>query len=70
MDVAYSDLEPEKNITLQGYALGWNFWEQQTSAARNLVGLQRWATSLDFAVVEPFVYQSFFQMSRFYNHNA
>ena len=65
-----SDLEPEENITLQGYALGWDFYEAQTCAARNLVGLQRWATSLDFGVVEPFVHQSFFKMSQFSNDNA
>ena len=65
-----SDFESKKNITLQGYALGWNFWEQQTCAAKNLVGLQRWATSLDFVVVEPFVYQSFFKMSQFDYNSA
>ena len=66
----HSDLEPENSITLQGYALGWNFWEQQTCAAKNLVGLQRWATSLDFAVVEPFVYQSFLKISQFDYNSA
>ena len=65
-----SELGPEENITLQGYALGWDFYEEQTCAARNLVGLQRWATSLDFGVVEPFVHQSFFKMSQFSNDNA
>ena len=65
-----SELGPEENISLQGYALGWDFYEEQTCAARNLVGLQRWATSLDFGVVEPFVRQSYFKMSQFSNDNA
>ena len=65
-----SELEPEEKISLQGYALGWDFYEQQTCAARNLIGLQRWATSLDFAVVEPFVHQSAFKMSQFNYHDA
>ena len=65
-----SDLGPEENITLQGYALGWDFYEEQTCAARNLVGLQRWATSLDFGVVEPFVFQSYFRMGHFRDNNS
>ena len=60
----------EEKITIQGYAVGWNFYEAQTCAARNLVGLQRWATSLDFGVVEPFVAQSYFRTSQFNNEKA
>ena len=60
-----SDLSPEEGITLQGYAMGWDFYEAQTCATRNLVGLQRWATSLDFGVVEPFVIESYFRTYRF-----
>ena len=60
----------EENITIQGYAVGWDFYEAQTCAARNLVGLQRWATSLDFGVVEPFVAQSYFRTSHFNNEKA
>ena len=66
-----SNLVSEENITLQGgYALGWDYYEAQTCAARNLVGLQRWATSLDFGVVEPFVIESFFRSYRFTDDEA
>ena len=65
-----SDLVSEENITLQGYALGWDYYEAQTCAARNLVGLQRWATSLDFGVVEPFVIESYFRTYRFTDDKA
>ena len=60
----------EENITLQGYALGWDYYEAQTCAARNLLGLQHWATSLDFGVVEPFVFGSNFITSQFSNDKA
>ena len=60
----------EENITLQGYALGWDFYEAQTCAARNLLGLQHWATSLDYGVVEPFVFESYFRASQFSNDEA
>ena len=65
-----NDLVPEENITLQGYALGWDYYEAQTCATRNLVGLQRLATSLDFGVVEPFVIESFFRSYRFTDDKA
>ena len=65
-----SDLLPEENITLQGYAMGWDYYEAQTCATRNLVGLQRWATSLDFGVVEPFVIESYFRTYRFTDDKA
>ena len=60
----------EGTTTLQGYALGWDFYEAQTCAARNLLGLQHWATSLDFGVVEPFVRGSFFRGGQFNNDKA
>ena len=60
----------EENITIQGYAVGWDFYEAQTCAARNLVGLQHWATSLDFGVVEPFVVQSYFKNHYFGAENT
>ena len=53
----------EKNLRIQGYALGWDYYEGQTCAARNLVGLQRWATSLNYGIVEPFVQESHFRTS-------
>ena len=53
------------HIRYTGYALGWHYYEGQTCAARNLVGLQRWATSLNFGVVEPFVQDSHFTASIF-----
>ena len=65
-----SDLAPEEGITIQGYVMGWDFYEAQTCATRNLVGLQRWATSLDFGVVEPFVIESYFRSYRFKDDKA
>ena len=51
--------------------MGWDFYEAQTCASRNLLGLQNWATSLHFGVVEPgFVHESYFRMSQFSNVNA
>ena len=58
----------EKNPRIQGYALGWDYYEGQTSGARNLAGLQRWATSLNFGVVEPFVQESYFRTSAVFNN--
>ena len=61
----------EKNLRIQGYALGWDYYEGQTCAARNLVGLQRWATSLNYGIVEPFVQESYFRTSAvFINEKA
>ena len=65
----YSD-RVEEELTYQGYVVGWDYYEAQTSAAKNLAGLQHWATSLDYGVVEPFVYQSFFKTSQFVNKKA
>ena len=65
-----SDDIVEENITLQGYAVGWDYYEAQTCAARNLLGLQHWATSLNFGVVEPFVFQSYFKTSQFSKDKA
>ena len=53
----------QENLRIQGYALGWDYYEGQTCAARNLVGLQRWATSLNYGIVEPFVQESHFRTS-------
>jgi len=39
----------------QGYVLPYKLYEQQTSATRNLWGLQYWANSVSMKVVEPFV---------------
>ena len=44
----------------KGYVLAWDFYEGQSSAARNLLGLLHWATTIDFPVVEPCVHNSFF----------
>lgn len=54
--------------TYRGYVVGWNYYEAQTSAARNMLGLQYWAASVDFAVVEPFVYNSFFTNKPYFDH--
>ena len=66
----FNDRAVEENVTIQGYAVGWDYYEAQTCAARNLVGLQHWATSLDFGVVEPFVSQSYFRSRYFGNEKA
>ena len=66
----FNDRVADENITIQGYAVGWDYYEAQTCAARNLVGLQHWATSLDFGVVEPFVSQSYFRSCYFGNDKA
>ena len=39
----------------KGYIIPYRVHEQQTSAARNLWGLQLWAKSVDMNVVEPFI---------------
>ena len=39
----------------KGYIIPYRIYEQQTSAARNLWGLQLWAKSVDMKVVEPFI---------------
>ena len=67
--VAFSNRVEDKEIR-HGYALGWDYYEEQTCAARNLVGLQRWATSLNISVVEPFVWRSFFKTARFNDENS
>ena len=51
----------------KGYVLAWDFYEGQSSASRNLLGLLHWATTIDFSVVEPCVYNSFFNMDRCIN---
>lgn len=49
----------------RGYVAGWEFTEEQTCALRNLLGLQHWATTTNYSVVEPFVYNSFFAMCHY-----
>ena len=44
-----------KNRKPQGYILPLKLYEQQTSAARNLWGLQLWANKVGMKVVEPFI---------------
>ena len=66
----FNDRVADEKTTIQGYAVGWDYYEAQTCAARNLVGLQHWATSLDFGVVEPFVSQSYFRSCYFGNDKA
>ena len=46
-----------------GYVMGWDFHEGQTCAARNFLGLIDWACDLNLTVVEPCVYNSFFNMA-------
>jgi len=40
---------------LHGFVLPYKLYEQQTSAARNLLQLQYWANTVNMKVVEPFV---------------
>jgi len=44
------------------YVLGWDFDESQTCASRNLVSLIHWAGYSNFAVVEPCVKDSYFNL--------
>ena len=41
------------NRTSKGYVLALDYWEQQTSASRNLQSLQCWAAQYNLSVVEP-----------------
>ena len=45
---------PSSPTLLHGYVLPYKIYEQQTSAARNLWGLQFWANTVGMKVVEPF----------------
>ena len=54
--------------TYKGYVVGWHYYEAQTCAARNMLGLQYWAATIGFAVVEPFVSNSFFATASFIRH--
>ena len=56
---------PRASRSARGYVAGWEFTEEQTCALRNLLGLQHWATTINYSVVEPFVYNSFFAMCYF-----
>ena len=42
----------------RGFVLAMDYWEQQTSASRNLQNLQCWATQLNLSVVEPVMVES------------
>ena len=44
--------------TSRGYALAEDFWEQLSSASRNMEGLQCWAKKIGVKVVEPFATNS------------
>ena len=46
-----------------GFALSLAFWDQQTWACGNLLGLQSWAASLSMVVVEPFLVDTKFHIS-------
>ena len=54
-----------------GYVLALSYWDQQTSALRNLLSLQCWATKLNLVVVEPFIVGSNFgaQVVKQNNHS-
>ena len=45
-----------------GYVLALSYWDQQTSALRNLLSLQCWARQVELVVVEPFIIGSDFGM--------
>ena len=68
--ILHSRLQDKLNLSATsarapGYVTGWEFTEEQTCALRNLLGLQHWATTINYRVVEPFVYNSFFAMCYF-----
>jgi len=46
----------------RGYVLALSYWDQQTSALRNLLSLQCWARQVELVVVEPFIIGSDFGM--------
>ena len=48
-------LSPLQHQNSQGFVLPYRLYEQQTSAARNLLELQYWANTVNMKVVEPFV---------------
>ena len=57
----------EGNSEYKGYVLGWDYYEGQTCAARNLLGLQHWAGTLELGVVEPFVRNSHLKANDFFS---
>ena len=61
-----NDFTAEKT-EYKGYVLGWNYYEGQTCAARNLLGLQHWASTMEFGVVEPFVRNSYLRADYFFS---
>jgi len=50
-------------VTGGGYVMGWDFHECQTCAARNFLALIDWACDLNLTVVEPCVYNSYFNVA-------
>ena len=48
-------MKTQTHSNSKGYIIPYRIYEQQTSAARNLWGLQLWAKSVDMKVVEPFI---------------
>ena len=45
-----------------GFALSLSFWDQQTWACGNVLGMQHWAKSLNIAVVQPFLVNTTLQI--------
>ena len=45
----------------RGFALSISYWDQQTWSMGNILSLQKWAHSLDMAVVQPFLVGTKFQ---------
>ena len=52
---SHHGMETRTHSNSKGYIIPYRVYEQQTSAARNLWGLQLWAKSIDMNVVEPFI---------------
>lgn len=63
----YEVTETRSKGALRGYVIGWDFHEGQTSASRNLLSLVHWAGDMNMAVVEPCVYNSFFNLANCVN---
>ena len=73
--LAYEELKDSSQSaratnTYEGYVVGWNYYEGQTCAARNMLGLQYWAATIGFAVVEPFVSNSKFATTSFISNGT
>ena len=63
----FSQLLLSNRATYKGYVLGWHYYEEQTKAAKNMLSLQYWAASIEFAVVEPFMHNSYFAAKPFFS---